>query len=82
MVILFKKMVNKDQDQYILDISEHIGQGGSPEDNAQKVLEFINKKHEELKPTKEIDFNDLADNYDFLDEEFDDIHSEGLEENF
>lgn len=80
MVILFKKMVNKDLDQYIIDISEHIGQGGSPQDNAQKILEFINKKHEDLEPSKEIDFNDLADNYDFLDEEFDDIQGEGLED--
>lgn len=50
MVILFKRMVNKDQDQFIRDVSEHIKSGGSPEENAKKVLELINKKHDEIKP--------------------------------
>jgi hypothetical protein len=38
MVILFKKMVDKDSDQFIKDVSEHISSGSSPADNAQKVL--------------------------------------------
>ena len=48
MVILFKKMVDKDSDQFVRDVSEHINPNGSVEENADLVLKYLNKKYEDV----------------------------------
>ena len=74
MVILFKKMTDKDQDQFIKDLSEHIKSSTEPQENAKLVLQYINKKYQDIQPhsiTEQGVFNG-SDAYDFLGENMED----------